>query len=133
VGQSQAALQSAQYNRSQAELKAPFAGVVADVAIDVGDPSSSAGTAAIRLIDASALSAEVDISDVDIAGVKVGQKATLLVQSLPNTAFSGKVAYIAPAATVTGNVRSYKVRITIDDQAGLLAGMRVRATLESAT
>lgn len=129
VAQSQAALDSAKYNRSQAELKAPFAGLIADVTIDVGDPSSSAGSAAIRLIDTSSLSAEIDISDVDIAGVRVGQRVELIVQSLPTTVFTGKVSYIAPAATVTGNVRSYSVRVTIDQQEGLLAGMRVRATI----
>ncbi|NNJ09226.1 HlyD family efflux transporter periplasmic adaptor subunit [Chloroflexales bacterium ZM16-3] len=133
VAQAQAALESAQYNRSQADLKAPFAGVVAEVNIDVGDPSSSAGAAAIRLIDLSDLTAEVDVSDVDIAGVQVGQHATLLVQSLPNVTFSGKVIYIAPAATVNGNVRTYTVRISIDDQSGLLSGMRVRATITPAT
>ncbi|MEI7771677.1 MAG: efflux RND transporter periplasmic adaptor subunit [Chloroflexales bacterium] len=129
VAQAQAAFDLARYNRSQAELKAPFAGLVADVNIDAGDPSSSAGAAAIRLIDVSALTAEVDVSDVDIAGVQVGQAASLFVQSLPAVTFSGKVAYIAPAATVNGNVRTYKVRIAIDDQGKLLSGMRVRATL----
>ncbi|MBX0326666.1 efflux RND transporter periplasmic adaptor subunit [Oscillochloris sp. ZM17-4] len=133
VAQAQAALESAQYNRSQADLKAPFAGVVAEVNIDVGDPSSSAGAAAIRLIDLSELTAEVDVSDVDIAGVQVGQAASMIVQSLPNVTFSGKVISIAPAATVSGNVRTYTVRISIDDQSGLLAGMRVRATIAPAS
>jgi HlyD family secretion protein len=129
VAQAQAALDLAQFNRTQAELKAPFAGLIAEVNIDVGDPSSSAGAAAIRLIDASALTAEVDVSDVDIAGVRVGQPASMFVQSLPQATFTGKVIYIAPAATVNGNVRSYMVRIGIADQTGLLSGMRVRATL----
>ncbi len=91
--------------------------------------SSSAGAAAIRLIDPSDLAAEVDVSDVDIAKVRVGQAASLFVQSLPETNFSGKVIYIAPAATVNGNVRTYMVRIAIDDQSNLLAGMRVRTTI----
>ncbi len=132
VAQATAALSSAKYNRSQADLKAPFAGVIAKVNIDVGDPSSSAGAAAMRLIDISKLTAEVEVSDVDIAGVRIDQPAQLFVQSLPTTTFTGKVAYIAPAATVTGNVRSYTVRIAIDDQSNLLSGMRVRVTLEPA-
>ncbi|NTW03397.1 MAG: efflux RND transporter periplasmic adaptor subunit, partial [Oscillochloris sp.] len=77
--------------------------------------------------------AEVDVSDVDIASVAVGQPVQLRVESLPATEFSGKVAYIAPTATVSSNVRSYLVRVSIDDQAGLLAGMRVRATIERMT
>lgn len=134
VDQAQASLESAQYNRSQAELHAPFAGVVAEVNIDVGDPSSSSSSsAAIRLLDVSMLYAEVDVSDVDIASVAVGQPVQLRVESLPATEFSGKVAYIAPTATVSSNVRSYLVRVSIDDQAGLLAGMRVRATIERMT
>ncbi|NTU80206.1 MAG: hypothetical protein HGA45_12495 [Chloroflexales bacterium] len=52
------------------------------------------------------------------------------VDSLPKASFSGKVTFIAPAAKVSGSVRSYLVRVRIDDQAGLLAGMRVRATIE---
>lgn len=104
--------------------------MVAEINIDVGDPSSGAGGAAIRLLDQSTLSAEVAVSDVDIAKVAVGQAVKLTVQSLPNARLSGRVVYIAPAAMVSGSVRSYTVRVTIDDQAGLLAGMRVRATIE---
>ncbi len=130
VQQAQAALELAQFNRAQAELKAPFSGVVAEVNIDVGDPSSSAGAAAIRLLDPSTLSAEVNVSDVDIAAVSVDQPVRLAVESLPTTSFTGKVVSIAPAATVNGNVRTYLVRIAIDDYVGLRSGMRVRATIQ---
>lgn len=130
IAQATAALDSAKYNRSLAELKAPFAGTVAQINIDVGDPSSSAGASAIRLLDISRLTAEINVSDVDIARIKIGQQASIVIQSLPDTPFTGRVEYIAPAATVSGNVRSYLVRLAIDNQTGLLTGMRVRAYIE---
>lgn len=129
VRQAQAALDSAKVNREHAEIHAPFAGIISEVNIDPGDPSSSSGSVPISIVDVSQLHVDVDINDVDIAKVKLGQKAQLVAQALPDTIFSGSVTYIAPTATVSGNVRTYVVRIKLDKQDGLRPGMRIRVTI----
>jgi HlyD family secretion protein len=129
VAQAEAALELAKLNREHAEIRAPFDGLVAEVNIDPGDPSATTGKAAIRVVDVSKLRLEVQISDVDIGKVSVGQKADIHVDSLPDKVFAGTVSYVAPTATSVGNLRTYLVKIDLADQEGLRAGMSARVDL----
>lgn len=131
VAQAQSQLEAAQLDREYAELRAPFDGTVAIVNIDPGDPSAVGGQPAIELVDNSELYVEVDITDVDISKIALGQAATIFVEALPEEVFTGRVSYIAPTATVSGNVRTYEVQIALDDQTGLRDGMSVRVELET--
>jgi HlyD family secretion protein len=126
VRQAQVSLDAAKLDREHAELHAPFDGVAAEVNIDPGDPSSTSGQVPIRVIDISTLHVDADVSDVDIGRISVGQAAQLTADVGTNKVYTGKVSYIAPSATASGNVRTYQVRIALDDQAGLRPGMRVR-------
>jgi HlyD family secretion protein len=129
VAQAQAALELAQITREHAEIRAPFDGVVAQVNVDPGDPSTTVGAPAIKVVDISALHLDAQISDIDIGQVTVGQAAEVRADARPETVYRGKVSYIAPTATTTGAIRTYLVRVTLDDQAGLLAGMSARVDL----
>ncbi len=129
VAQAEAGLELAKLNREHAEIRAPFDGVVAEVNIDPGDPSATGAQAAIRLVDVSNLRLEVQISDVDIGRVSEGQKAEIHVDSVPDKVYTGKVTYVAPTATAVGTLRTYLIRIAIDDQTGLRAGMSARVDL----
>jgi HlyD family secretion protein len=129
VAQAEAALELAKLNREHAEIRAPFDGIVSELNIDPGDPSATGAAPAIRLVDVSTLRLEVQISDVDIGRVSVGQQATIIVDSVPDKVYTGKVTYIAPTATAIGTLRTYLIRIAIDDQTGLRAGMSARVDL----
>lgn len=127
IAQADAALELARINRERAELRAPFDGLISTVGVDPGDPSSSSGDdPAIRLVDVAALHVDVQISDVDIGKVKQGQAAQVRVDALPDQVFEGHVTYIAPTATVQGTLRSFLVRVSLDVQDGLRAGMSAR-------
>ncbi len=129
LAQAQAALELAQINREHAELRAPFDGVVAAVNIDPGDSSVTNGQAAISVVDVRALHVDAQISDIDIGKVQVGQAAEIHADALPEQVFKGKVTYVAPTATMVGTIRTYLVRVAIDDQTGLRAGMSARVDL----
>lgn len=128
IAQAEAALEAARINRERAELVAPYDGIISLVNIDPGDPSSVGG-AAIQIVDMSKLKVDASISDIDIAKVQVGQKVEVYVDALPETVFTGTVSYIAPTATVAGNIRTYVVRIALDDQSNLRDGMSVRVEI----
>ncbi len=130
VEQARSQLEVARLDREYAELRAPFDGVVTVVNIAPGDPGSTGGEPALRMVDISELRVEVDISDVDIAQVKVGQEARIFVDAFPGEVFSGEVSYIAPSATVSGSVRTYEVRIALDDADKLRDGMSTRVELQ---
>lgn len=129
VAQAQAGLELAQITREHAELRAPFDGLVATVNIDPGDPSTTVGQPAIKVINISTLHLDAQISDIDIGKVSVGQAAEVRVDALPEQVFKGKVTYVAPTATTVGTIRTYLVRVSIDDQTGLRAGMSARVDL----
>ncbi len=129
IAQAQAAVELAKLNREKAELRAPFDGIVAAVNVDPGDPSTTVGVPAIKVVNVSKLRIDVQISDTDIAQVAVGQKAEMRADAMPDTVITGKVSYIAPTATAIGTLRTYLVRIELDDQGALRAGMSVRVDI----
>ena len=128
----QAGLESAKLTLAKGTLKAPFAGVVAQVNIDVGDIAGGASPLpAVQIVDISELRVEVNVSDTDVARVREGMGAVVTIDAIPGQALEGKVTYIAPTATVVGNVRTYAVRVTLDQNhpAGLRAGMSARVAI----
>lgn len=129
IAQAQAALELARINRERAEIRAPFDGIVAIVNVSPGDPSSTGTAPAIRLVDTSNLHVDVQISDVDIGKVSSGQAAEVRVDALPDKVFKGRVGYISPTATSLGTIRTFLVRIELDEQAGLRAGMSARVDI----
>lgn len=129
VESAQAALDLAKLNRERAELRAPFAGTIAVVNVAPGESSATGSLPAVQIIDSSELHVDLQINDADISNVQVGQAARLTIDAAPGKLYSGRVSYIAPTATVSGNVRTYLVRISLADQEGLRIGMRVRVEL----
>ncbi|EFO80285.1 secretion protein HlyD family protein [Oscillochloris trichoides DG-6] len=130
VQAAEAARDAAKLNRDKASLVAPFAGIVSIVNIDPGDLATGTGMMVIQVVDVSELRIEVNISDTDVAKVHEGQTATIEVDAIPGQTFTGKVDYVAPTATVSGTIRTYAVRIVLDSQEGLRAGMSARVTIK---
>jgi HlyD family secretion protein len=129
VAQAEAALELAKLNREKAELRAPFDGVIAQINIDPGDPSATGADPAIAVVDIGKLHVDVQISDVDISRVKIGQIAEVRADA-SDTIYPGEVSYIAPTATVQGTIRTYLVRIALEKQDGLKPGMSARVDLK---
>jgi multidrug resistance efflux pump len=131
VEQARTAVDSAKLNLEKATLRAPFAGIVANINVDVGDLAGSGALPAVQIVDVSELRVEVNVSDTDVARVRDGMPAQVTVDAIPGTSFSGTVTYIAPTATAAGSVRTYAVRITLDEQnEGLRAGMSARVAIQ---
>ncbi len=133
IRQAQASLDLAQLNREYSELYAPFDGMISEVNINPGDPGStttSGNNTAIKIVDMSRFHIDVDISDVDISKIAIGQPATAYADALPGQTFTGRVSYIAPQADVVGNIRTYVVRVVLDEWVGLRPGMSVRVEIE---
>jgi len=128
VEQARAALQLAEINLKDAQIVAPFDGVVAAVNIRVGEVPG--GQPAILLVDVSRYYLNVSVDEVDVARVAVGQAVTITVDALPNDVFSGVVERIAPQATVGAGVVSYPVRISVQsDDPRLRGGLTATAEI----
>lgn len=121
---SQYAIELAEYNRSQSELHAPFAGVIVQNNFVVGQTPPQ-GIGAI-LIDDSVFYVELPVDEVDIVNVQVGQRVTLRVDALPDQDLGGEVVRVAYTPTRLGQLVVYNVRVRVDETAALIrAGMSV--------
>lgn len=105
---------------------APFSGVVAALTARAGEPS---GTSIGTLITKNKL-ATISLNEVDIAKIKLGQKATLTFDAVDKLTITGEVAEIDSIGTVSQGVVTYTVKINFDTGDNLVKpGMSVGATI----
>lgn len=107
----QLALANAALDR--ARLVAPFEGVITAVNIEQGQ-SANLATTAITLMDISAYHLAVDVDELDVMHLEVGQSATVTLETLDGQTIPGTVSRIAPAANGdTQGVTTYSVRVDL--------------------
>lgn len=114
VKQRQNSLLDAKEKLADYFIRAPFDGVIAKIDIEKGD-SVSAGAVVATLITKQRL-AEISFNEIDAAKIKVGQKATLSFDAIPDLSISGEVAEIEVVGTISQGVVSYIAKITFDTQ-----------------
>ncbi len=129
VQQAQVALELAQINLTEGTLMAPFDGTVASLNVIPGEYVQS-DQAVITLATLDDLQIEtIDLSERDIANVKIGIPANIFVEAL-NDNFTGKVINISPIADTVGGDVVFKVTIAFDKQPEhLLWGMTAEVTI----
>jgi RND family efflux transporter MFP subunit len=107
---------AAQVAVEQTLIRAPFDGVVLTKNANVGDvitPFSSAlgsQAAVVTMADMSTLEVEADVSEANIAKVRIGQPCEVQLDALPGVRFRGQVQRTVPTvdrskATVTVKIR----------------------------
>ncbi len=127
-------LADSQKKLDEATITAPFDGIVARIDAKEGDtipsPTTSPRTV-VYMIDTSTLELLIEVDEIDIPGVKVGQKTVITVDALPGAQFEGKVAAIYPLPKNEGGVVLYSVRIDFDapGDSGLRVGMSASADI----
>jgi len=95
-------------------LEVPFDGVVTVLSSKIGDVVQP-GQQALQLDDLSELYLDVQISEIDIPNVAVGQEAELVFDAYFETTFTGEVIEIAPVGESVQGVVEYNVRINMLD------------------
>ncbi len=128
ISQAEAALAIAQHNLEGAVITAPFAGVVAAVNLRLGEPAGP--LPAFVLADLSRFYLDVQVDEVDVATVHVGQAVTVTLDALPALLLAATVEKIAPVAQVNARVVSYPVRLVLAaGTAQLRAGLTATAAI----
>ena len=98
---------------SYKQLEAPFAGTVTQINSKVGDQVTP-GTLSFRLDDGSSLLVDIDIPEVDINQVEVGQSVKLSFDAILGDDFAGEVTEVAQVGTVSPNGVDFRVTVEID-------------------
>lgn len=89
------------------------------------------GMPVYRIADLSKVWVIADVYEQDLARVKVGEAATVVVDAFPDRAFKAKVAYLYP--TLSTPTRTTAVRLELDNRGGLLRpGMFAHVELATA-
>ncbi len=138
------ALEQAEKNLSETEVRAPFDGIVAAPQSVRGEIDSNGnslsnitqiapgayvteGTALVEIVDEKNLLAQYSLPQEDFSLVKNGQKITLSMNAFKNKLFSGTVNYISPSLNTL--TRTFTVRAKIENTDGELSpGMMVKIT-----
>ena len=115
VNQSQAALRQVQINLSYCKLIAPMDGVILSRSIEVGSLAEP-NALAFRLADTSEMKAVFGVSDIEVAGFKLGQAETLVSDALPGNHITGKITRIDPEADPA--TRVFDVEVTVPNNGG---------------
>lgn len=105
----------------KARVTAPLTGVVIKKGVELGDTITSgvssfnAGTVVFTVADLASLIVKVNLNEVDIAKVKVGQPVRITLDAYPQRAFTGKVRFVAPAADLVEKIKVFKVEVALDE------------------
>ena len=132
IEQAQLTLLEAKLDLIKAELVAPAAGTVLQVNVAESDRISE-GTVAITLADLSQLQLTIDVAEVDIPKISVGQLADVTIDAFPERVFAGMISGIDPSSNAKEGVIDYPVTVRLIDDAltDVRPGMTAVATLRS--
>ena len=112
-------------------IRAPFDGVVLTKNADVGDivsplaAAANAKAAVVTLADMGSLQVEADVSESNLAKVKVGQPCEILLDALPEARFRGVLHMIVPTADRSKGSVLVKVRF-LDKDSRILPEMSAK-------
>jgi HlyD family secretion protein len=110
----QTRVDAAQATLNLARIIAPFPGIVTEAHSLPGD-QIGAGATAFRLDDLSNLYVDVQVSEVDINSVSIGQVATLSFDAILNRDYHGEVVEVAKVGNTVGGVVNFTVTVELTD------------------
>ena len=109
-------------------ITAPISGTIVDKEYQAGEKVDSGKTMCI-IYDLSYLEMTLNIDELDISKVQVGQTVTITADAVEGRTYEGVITKVSVAGTTTGSVTSYPVTVRIDETDGLLPGMNVDAEI----
>jgi len=132
IAAAEARIAAIQATIDTARLSAPFAGTVTDIAAMAGDQVSP-GLTAFRVDDLSHLLVDVQIPEVDINRVLVGQSVDLTFDAISAKQYKGTVTQVARVGTVEAGMVNFKVTVELqnpDDKVlpGMTAAVNIITT-----
>jgi RND family efflux transporter MFP subunit len=102
-----------------ARVTSPMSGVVITKGVELGETVTSgvssfnAGTVLYTIADLATLIIRVNLNEVDIAKVHVGQPVRVSLDAYPQKTFEGEVRFVAPAAKVVDKIKVFEVEVAL--------------------
>jgi RND family efflux transporter MFP subunit len=109
-------------------VRAPFAGLVAERLVSIGDYVTR-GTKIAVVVRVNPLRAELTVPEQFIADIAVGQPISFSVDAYPNREFTGTIRFVSPA--LKADQRALTIEATVPNPAGeLKPGLFATARIE---
>ncbi len=115
VKSAQLTVEAARIRLKNAQIIAPFDGVVGAVNAKPGEffAASAANGAAIVLLTPDRLRLRMDVGETDYANIKVGQAGGVLFDSIPGKIYPFVIAEIGLSPSITQGVVTYQVKASL--------------------
>jgi len=111
-------------------ITVPFDGVITDVTIQPGDQVIP-GSIAFRLDDLSRLLVDLQVSEIDINYVEVGQEAILTFDAIIAKEYHGQVVDVSPVGIEVQGVVNFEVKVELmDADSAIRPGMTSTVDIE---
>lgn len=123
--QAEAQLKTAQAAADRLNLRAPFAGLVETVDVEVGE-WVQAGTPIATVLALDPIVVRAEVSELDVAHVQVGKPAK--IRLVDGTELEGRVRQVSNQATA--ETRTFAIEVEVPNPEGAIpAGMTAQVTL----
>jgi HlyD family secretion protein len=133
ISDSKLQIEASEKQLSYYKVYAPIDGIIAKQSIKAGD-SVIAGQIVTTIKETNVVQADIDIDELDIAKVAVGQKVKLTVDALPETTekpIEGEVVKISLDGTAKNGVTNFPVTVRVNERQDLLkGGMNITAEIQ---
>lgn len=140
VDMAKATLQKAEDDLSKTTIYSPLSGTITKLNSQLGErvvgTAMMAGTEIMTVSDLNEMEARVDISEIDIVLIAIGENARLEVDSFKDRKFKGIVTEIANSAKTASNssgqdATKFEVKIRFSEKEAFRPGMSVTAEIET--
>ena len=125
-------VESAQNRLDDYKITSPITGTVVEKTVKAGDnvgTGSNSSNALCTIYDLSYLQMTLNIDELDIDNVAVGQVVNITSDAKDGQTFTGVVTKVSVVGTTSGGTTTYPVTVRIDDTEGLRPGMNVDAEI----
>ncbi len=127
----QLSMENTQEQLENYTVTAPVTGTVVDKSKKAGETvsNSSMDQTLCTIYDLTYLEMTIDIDELDISKVAVGQSVTITTDAVEGKSYEGVVTKVSVVGATSMGITSYPATIRIDETDGLLPGMNVDAEI----
>ena len=124
----QISMENMQDTMSNYTITAPISGTIIEKDAKQGDAMTS-GTTLCIIYDLSYLEMQINVDELQISSLTVGQKVQITADAVQSKTYIGTVTRVSMKGTASGGTTTYPVTIQLDDTDGLRPGMNANAEI----